>query len=38
MATKKKTETVTKPKTTKAKAVKEEKPKTWFEYMQEKNK
>lgn len=36
MATKKKTETETKPKTTKAKVVKEEKPKTWFEAMQEK--
>ena len=36
MATKKKTET--KPKVTKAKVVKEEKPKTWFESMQEKMK
>jgi hypothetical protein len=38
MATKKKEETATetKPKVTKAKVVKEEKPKTWFESMQEK--
>lgn len=38
MPTKKKTETAaeTKPKTTKAKTVKEEKPKTWFETLQEK--
>lgn len=38
MTTKKKTETAaeTKPKTTKAKTVKEEKPKTWYEAMQEK--
>lgn len=38
MAAKKKTEldTETKPKTTKAKVVKEEKPKTWFESLQEK--
>lgn len=40
MATKKKAEatTETKPKATKAKVVKEEKPKTWFETMQEKMK
>lgn len=36
MTTKKKTEAVTKPKTTKAKTVKEEKPKSWFETLQEK--
>lgn len=38
MATKKKTETAaeTKPKTTKAKTVKEKKAKSWFEAMQEK--
>lgn len=40
MATKKKAETATetKPKVTKAKVVKEEKPKSWFETMQEKMK
>ncbi len=40
MATKKKAETATetKPKTVKAKVVKEEKPKTWYETMQEKMK
>lgn len=40
MATKKKAEaaTETKPKATKAKVVKEEKPKTWFEALQEKMK
>lgn len=40
MTTKKKEETATetKPKVTKAKVVKEEKPKTWFETMQEKMK
>lgn len=40
MATKKKEETATetKPKVTKAKVVKEEKPKTWFQTMQEKMK
>jgi hypothetical protein len=40
MTTKKKAETATetKPKVTKAKVVKKEKPKTWFESMQEKMK
>ena len=40
MATKKKAEAATesKPKVTKAKVVKEEKPKTWFQTMQEKMK